>query len=409
MLPWTARCLAAVLMLALFARATAAGPILLYDASTEQVLYAQDADQPWYPASLAKLMTAYLVFDAWKAGKVSKDTQITISAKAASQPKMRLALGAGKTLTFDEAIKALVIKSANDIAVAIAEAMSGSEEAFVAEMNATAARLGMTDTRYINASGLPGEGQHTTARDLALLTQALLKTHADELGVFSLPMAQVAKKTVATHNTVLNRVPGADGMKTGFTCSAGYNIVASATREGRRLVAIVLGEISKSKRAAAAELLLEHGFKTAGWKDLFPAPTLASLPGGHYDREAVRAENLEKRFKDCKDPEPIEAPGAAPGGTEAIVASTGAQGARSADSKSAAQQTRRTAPLPSVTKAATAVTTGSLADKPGETPLPNISKPSEKRLAAKPASKRRTLRRSPGDPYADPVFSLASP
>jgi D-alanyl-D-alanine carboxypeptidase len=290
-----------------------AGPALLFDTSNGQVLYAEDAGQPWYPASLAKLMTAYVVFDAWKTGKVARDSKITISAKANGQPPMRLGRGVGKELTYDEAVAALIMKSANDIAVALAEAVAGSEEAFVAEMNATAQRLGMSGTRYINPNGLPGEGQYTTAKDLAILTQAIVRDFPQHLPVFAMATAQVGKKTIATHNSVLVSIEGGDGMKTGFTCSAGYNIVASATRNGHRLVAVVLGQASNAKRAARTAALLEYGFRMLGWKALFPAPTVESLPEGAYDRELVRMANLEKRFKDCRDPEPAEAPVVASG------------------------------------------------------------------------------------------------
>ena len=220
-----------------------AGPVLLYDTTDNHVLYAENADQPWFAASLTKMMTAYLVFEAWKTGRATPDTKITISAKANAQPKMRLGFGAGKELTYDDAVKALIIVSANDIAYALAEAVSGSEEAFVTEMNAKAQQLGMTGTRYINPHGLPGQGQHTTAQDLAKLANALLRDYPEHMPYFGLAMTEIGKmkKMIATHNPVLVTFEGGDGFKTGFTCSAGYNIVASAMRDGRRLIAIEIG------------------------------------------------------------------------------------------------------------------------------------------------------------------------
>lgn len=282
---------------------SAAGPALLYDAATRQVLYAEDVDHPWFAASLTKLMTAYIVLETWKAGKAAPGDVIVVSARANSRPKMRLGLGAGKRLTYEEAMAALIIHSANDIAVAIAEAIAGSEEAFVEQMNATALRLGMTSTRFINPNGLPGEGQHTTARDMARLTHAIMHDFPEHSGLFALKTAPVGKRTVSTHNPVLVRMEGGDGMKTGFTCSAGYNIVASATREGVRLVAIVLGEATPVQREMRTASLIEHGFRMLEWKAIFEPTTLGDLPVEPFDLEQARAANLAKRFKDCQAPE----------------------------------------------------------------------------------------------------------
>jgi len=356
-----------------------AGPALLYDASSGQVLYTEDADQPWFPASLAKLMTAYVVFDAWRSGRVVRASKLTISPKANSQPKMRMGLGAGKEIAYDEAVAALIIKSANDIALALAEAVAGSEEAFVTEMNATAQRLGMYATRYINPNGLPGQGQYTTAKDLAILTQAILREFPEHLAFFAMRTAQVGKRAIATHNSVLVNVEGGDGMKTGFTCSAGYNLVASATRNGRRLVAIVLGEESSAKRAARIGALLEHGFRTLAWKSLFPAPTIESLPAAFYDRELVRAANLGKRFEDCRDPEPAAA---------LVVASEDPAKASSAQS-----------PSP--------VAKGSVAEKK-KAAAPAKAKRHAQR-AGKASSKRRRAKRPASDADSAPQFSLATP
>lgn len=284
-----------------------AGPVLLYETGTDRVLYAEDADQPWYAASLTKMMTAYLVFEAWKDKRATPEQKITISAKANAQPKMRLGLGAGKEISFEDAVKALIIVSANDIAYALAETVGGSEEAFVAAMNAKAAKLGMSGTRFINAHGLPGEGQHTTAQDMARLASALMRDYPEHMHYFALAMTEVGekrKRVIATHNPALIHVEGGDGFKTGFTCSAGYNIVASASRDGRRLIAIILGEKSSGKRSAKAQVLIEYGFKMLEWKLMFPAPTIHSLPGGHYDREKIVAANLDQRIKDCKEPIP---------------------------------------------------------------------------------------------------------
>lgn len=316
---WVRLTCAALLIWLVAVHPATAGAALVYNAVTKQVLYAENPDHPWYPASLTKLMTAYVVFETWKAGKAERTGKITISARANSRPKMRLGLGTGKVITYDEAIAALILHSANDIAVALAEAVSGSEAAFVEQMNATAVRLGMASTRFINANGLPGEGQHATARDLATLTQAILRDFPEHAGLFALRTAPVGARTVATHNPAVLRVAGGDGMKTGFTCSAGYNIIASATREENRLVAIVLGEQTSAKREIRMKALLEQGFqmlRSTGNPQLAateaqplqapqPLQTLETLPVAAFDAEQVRAANLTKRFNDCKPPEPV--------------------------------------------------------------------------------------------------------
>ena len=237
-----------------------AAPAFVIDAGDGSVLYAEDPDVSWYPASLTKLMTAYVVFELLKKGDASPDSEFVISPHANAQPKSRLGLGAGKRISIRDALHALIILSANDIAVALAEAVSGSEDEFVEEMNQTAIRLGMLHTQFANANGLPKDGQATTARDMALLARAIIKQYPDWLPVFAKPIADVAGHEIRTHNTLLEHFDGADGMKTGFTCGAGYNIVASATRNGRKLVAVVLGERSKGERSTKAMKLLEAGF-----------------------------------------------------------------------------------------------------------------------------------------------------
>lgn len=290
----------------------AAGPALVYDAADGKVLYAEDADHPWFAASLTKLMTAYVVFEGWRIGRLQRDTKITMSAYAASQPRMRLGLGAGKQITLDDAVIALIMKSGNDVATAIAEAVSGSEPLFVEEMNKTAQRLGLHSTRFINPHGLPGDGQYTTAEDLAKLTRAIERDFPQHLQIFAMREAKIGKRVISTHNSVLVSVVGGDGMKTGFTCSAGYNIVASASRDGHRVVAVVLGEKSKNKRATRAAALLEHGFRVRDWKSILPGALVETLPdtfpGTFDDRQMLRAANLDERLKHCLPPEPPPTP-----------------------------------------------------------------------------------------------------
>jgi D-alanyl-D-alanine carboxypeptidase len=255
--------LAAATASLVLAQVSFAGPAIVTEPASGRVLFAEEPDRPWYPASLTKMMTAYVVFEALDRDGVDPETEIVISQRANAQPRSRMGLGAGKTLTVEDALAGLMTKSANDLAVALAEAVSGSEEAFVSEMNATAFRLGMLNTRFVNPHGLPGEGQATTARDMALLAQALLRDHPTWDYLYSQRLAEVGPRTVGSHNDVLHRFEGADGIKTGFTCGAGYNVVASATREGRRIVAVVLGERSNLSRTVRAEQLLTFGFATS--------------------------------------------------------------------------------------------------------------------------------------------------
>ncbi len=255
-----------------------AGPALLFEQETGKVLYAEDQDNLWYPASLTKIMTSYLAFEALKTGRLTLEQKITFSEKATQQQPSKVGLPVGAELTVDLAIKALVVKSANDVAVMLAEAIGGNEEAFVKLMNDTAKRLGMTRTIFVNANGLPAPEQVTTARDLAKLSRAIIKDFPEQAFLWALPEVRIGKIRLATHNHLLKTFEGADGLKTGFICDAGFNVVASATRDGRRIVAVVLGEPSGRERSIRAASLMDHGFQTQGWKQLFNSTTIESMP-----------------------------------------------------------------------------------------------------------------------------------
>jgi D-alanyl-D-alanine carboxypeptidase len=263
---------------AITAHGAAAGPALVFDAADGKVLYAEDQDNQWRPASLTKLMTAYLVFEAIKDGKLTPETRIGYSEQAYSQEPTKVGLPVGAQLSVETALQALIIMSANDVAVMLAEAVAGSHEAFVARMNATAVRLGMTRSRFANANGLPAPDQVTTARDLARLAAAVVRDFPDHAQLWSLPGMSIGKRRLPTHNVLLSKYAGADGMKTGFICDSGYNVVASATRDGRKLIAVVLGETTVAGRFQRAADLLEHGFRKYAWTELFPAQSLATLP-----------------------------------------------------------------------------------------------------------------------------------
>jgi D-alanyl-D-alanine carboxypeptidase len=255
-----------------------ANPALLFEPSTGKVLYSEDIDNVWYPASLTKLTTAYLAFQAIKEGKLHLDDKIPCSLVATLQPPSKAGLKVGETLTVEKALQAVIIKSANDVTVMLAEAISGSESAFVEQMNATAQRLGMTRTHFDNTNGLPDPGQLTTARDLAKIAHAVITEFPQYNSYWSMPAMHIGKRRLGSHNALLRTFPGADGMKTGFTCDSGYNVAATATRDGHRLMAIVLGESSGNERAIRSAALLEYGFRIYGWKELFNAPTLDSIP-----------------------------------------------------------------------------------------------------------------------------------
>ena len=253
----------------LMAPTASAGPALVFEPYNGTVFYAEDPDAAWFPASLTKLMTAYVAFQALKDGSVKPDTNVICSKKATEQAPSKLWLKEGEAITLDVALKVLIVKSANDVALMIAETVSGSEEAFVARMNEAAQRLNMTRTVFANVNGLPNERQVTTARDLAKLARAIIIEFPEHADLFTTVQVQVGKKVLRTHNGLLVNYPGADGMKTGFICDSGFNVVASATREGRKLVAVILGEPSVASRRERAVDLLDNGFKRYFWKSLF--------------------------------------------------------------------------------------------------------------------------------------------
>jgi D-alanyl-D-alanine carboxypeptidase len=255
-----------------------AGPALLFEASSGKVLYAEDQDHLWHPASLTKVMTAYVVFDALKAGRISLEQKMLVSEKAHVQAPSKVGLPVGAEMTVDLGVRALIVKSANDVAMMLAETVAGSEEAFVQLMNDTARRIGMTRTRFVNPNGLPAPEQVTTARDLARLGRAVLRDFPDKAHLWALPEVQIGKNRLRSHNALLRTFEGADGLKTGFICDSGFNVIASATRDGRKLMAVVLGDVSGRERNIRAASLLDHGFQTWGWKQIFNTRTVESLP-----------------------------------------------------------------------------------------------------------------------------------
>ena len=233
---------------------------VLIDVDRGVVLTEHEAGTLWYPASLSKLMTAYVTFAALESGKLKLTSPVTVSANALDQPPSKMGFKVGTVMTVDNALKMLLVKSANDIAVAIAETVGGKESAFIATMNATAARLGMASTHYVNPHGLPDPGQVTTARDMAVLARALWTDFPDYRSYLGIPAIKSGKTVLTSENRLLERYVGTNGMKTGFTCSAGYNLIASATRDSHTLIAVVMGENSWGDVSTRAAGLLDRGF-----------------------------------------------------------------------------------------------------------------------------------------------------
>jgi len=255
------------------------GPYLLVDAETGEVYQHHDAARPWFPASTTKLMTIYTAFRAVRAGEISLDSAVVYTDNAAAQPPSKMGFKSGTILTLDNAIKMMMVKSANDIAVAVAEAVGGSVDGFAAHMNAEAARLGMTRSHFVNPHGLPDERQVTSARDMAVLARALLTDFPERRDYYKLHAIQIGKKVLKNYNTLIQRYPGANGMKTGFICASGYNLVASARRGEREIIAVVFGEYGGRARAEHAAELLDAGFETPG-SVREGATTLGSVSSG---------------------------------------------------------------------------------------------------------------------------------
>ncbi|WP_299565827.1 D-alanyl-D-alanine carboxypeptidase family protein [Enterovirga sp.] len=255
--------------------AVAQTPGLVVDAASGRVLFAERATDPWYPASITKLMTVYVALEQVQQGRIAMNSLLTMSETAASQPPSKLGLRPGQTMTLENAIKVIMVKSANDVAHMIGENLGGGTvEGFAEMMNAASQRLGMHESRWTNPSGLPDFRQQTSARDMALLARALVTRFPEHDGLFRIGAVKLGQTVMRNHNGLLGRYPGADGMKTGFICSGGFNVVATSTRNGRRLIAVVMGYPSSKERDLRTADLFDAGFSSAGWS----AQTVDSLP-----------------------------------------------------------------------------------------------------------------------------------
>ncbi|WP_149737278.1 SPOR domain-containing protein [Rhizobium sp. RU20A] len=229
---------------------------IVVDARTGKVLYGEDADQLRFPASLTKMMTLYLTFEALENGRITKSTPVRFSANAAKEPPSKLGVGTGRAITVEQAILALVTRSANDAATALGELLGGSEDRFAKLMTQKARALGMTRTVYRNANGLPNTAQVTTARDQARLGMALRQHFPQYYDYFSTRSFKFGKQVIGNHNRLLGNVRGVDGIKTGYTRASGFNLVTSAQLDGRSIVAVVMGGTSGGSRDAQMRRLV---------------------------------------------------------------------------------------------------------------------------------------------------------
>ena len=254
--------LAAALAAPLLATATPARAeaYILVDVDSGKVLRAENAAYPWYPASTSKLMTLYVTLSAIRDRRITFDTLFTVSRNAWSQAPTKMGFPIGTQVTVDNALKMLMVKSANDMAVLLAEGLDGSIDKFAEEMTLTAQSLGMTETNFVNPNGLPADGQISSARDLAILARALIKQFPQYSFYWHIPAIKYGRRVVRNYNPLIGRYPGADGMKTGFICASGFNLVATASRDNKRLIAVVLGARSGAARAVKAAELFESGF-----------------------------------------------------------------------------------------------------------------------------------------------------
>jgi D-alanyl-D-alanine carboxypeptidase len=254
--------LALALLIASFAPALA-NPMLLVDMDSLEVLHAEQAGQPWHPASLTKMMTAYVAFEEIARGTITLETPVTLSKHAINEAPSKSGLPVGSTLSMKDALYVMLVKSANDVAMAIAETVGGSEAEFVVKMNDVAERMGLTATRFTNPNGLHDPAQVTSARDLAVLSLYIRQSFPQYMPMFGTETVQLGKARLESNNALLSRFAGTTGMKTGYVCASGLNIVATASRNGRNLLAVVLGGSSGRERNEQTAELLLRGFSGA--------------------------------------------------------------------------------------------------------------------------------------------------
>ena len=265
---------------------------IVIDANSGEVLYDKRADSPRYPASVTKVMTLYLTFEALSEGRLKLTDRVVMSPRAAAQAPTKIGIPPGDSLTVDEAIRAMTVKSANDVAVAMAERLAGSESRFAALMTLRGQELGMRNSRFVNASGLPDSRQISTARDLAILSRATMRDFPQYYSYFSVKGFYFRGNYIKGHNRLLDSMEGFDGLKTGYTNASGFNLAGSAVRDGRRLIAVVLGGPSTAWRDNNMEDLLLTGFdvmkrRSRGERTTIAANIYEDEPSGPIERPSV--------------------------------------------------------------------------------------------------------------------------
>ncbi len=286
-----------VAMAALAPPAAAKYAAIVIDSDTGRVLHSRNADTRNFPASLTKMMTLYMLFEALEDGRLTMDQQLRVSRRAAGQTPSRLGLQAGSSITVRDAIGALVVKSANDTATVVAEAIGETEIKFALMMTERARELGMRSTTFRNASGLPNRGQLSTARDMATLALALLNDFPQHYGIFSAPNFAYAGRTYRSHNNLLASYNGTDGIKTGYTRASGFNLVASVERDGKRLIGVVFGGRTAKSRDAQMKKILNNSFQLAQQSPATvrarPIPKPAAISGDGTQTALFGAEKAE--------------------------------------------------------------------------------------------------------------------
>ena len=326
----------------LFAGQAAAAPdsAIVVDAKTGKVLYSDNPDAQRYPASLTKMMTVYLLFEAIQTGKATLSSRIPISEHAAAQAPSKLGARPGTTISARDAVLAIVTRSANDVAVAIGEFLAGSESAFAQRMTEKARQLGMTRTTFRNASGLPDPGQLTTARDLSILGRALREHYPQYYGFFSTPSFVWNGRRIGNHDRLLGRVAGVDGIKTGYTRASGFNLVTSVSKDNRQIVAVVMGgDTGRQRDQRMASLVTTYFPQASAGKR-----TAAAIPGFVKAGTAVAAASAGP----VPAPTPAPEPGVAAAASPSVPARAPAVATASAEALPAPRPRPETEAQPSV-------------------------------------------------------------
>jgi D-alanyl-D-alanine carboxypeptidase len=383
-------------------RAVHAEALLVVEADTGKVLQADNATMPWYPASVTKIMTAYVTLKAVKEGRLSLDTLLTVSPVAASQSPSKMGFPPGTQVTVDNALKMMMVKSANDMAVVLAEGVGGSVDGFSGMMNQTALKLGMTQTSYVNPNGLPADGQITSARDLAILARAVIRDLPEYEYFMHIPSIRYGRRVTQNFNKLIGRYPGADGFKTGFICASGYNLVASATRNGKRLIAVVLGASSGQARAVRAAQLLERGFGGNGLGWLKPAlgtvDNLVPIDATPPNLRDEMCNGKRKRPATDEDADVVAANGASTGETAVTFFTAGLQPPTGKPSDLLAAEAAASEPIP--------VYTGPT--KTGTALIAAVAAEAEKQASAKRGKKSKIAAKKP-DAAAPKAEASAKP